>query len=316
MRSFKVLQRSSIALCALLVFSGCEASSDSGDVIYVHDEKQAGISWEDYLRQAQVSVDGKVFYVVEGDLFFATEASLRDYYEEMIVNDGWKLAVFQRISDGMEPVYSPSEALDITYCVSNLFQSSYQPFDKNRVMNEAATAMRDWERVANVRFRYVPAQDSTCTETNANVDFAIIPITMFGGCALNKKMWGGPNSWCPNTAGMQVHSGGLLGMNYGGIGTVPSSTGVFRHELGHMLGFRHEHPWKPSGFCTTERPTHPSDDLTFRRLTDYDVQSVMHYPGGSCTPSSTEYVISKLDGVGARSVYGMPTSWWLAVLDD
>lgn len=314
MCSFKVQGHSIVGFCSLLLLSGCGGIAESDEFIEVSEEEQVGISWEEYRDQAEVSVRGKVAYVVENDLFFDSEAGLYAYYEETILNDGWKLAVFQQISTGFEPVYSRTEALDIKYCVSDLFQSSYAPFNKNTVVTEAATAMRDWEKMANVRFRYISAQDSTCTETNANVDFAIIPITAPGlsGCATNKKMWSGVGLGCPNTAGTTVY-GGMLGMNYNLIDAVPSSTGVFRHELGHMLGFRHEHPWKPGGLCTGE-PT-SLGDTTGRRLTDYDVQSVMHYTGGSCTPTETEYVVSQLDGVGARSIYGMPTSWVMAVLD-
>ncbi|HEY6724774.1 MAG TPA: hypothetical protein VI197_12125 [Polyangiaceae bacterium] len=316
MCSSKVQGRSIIGFCSLLLLSGCGGIAESDEFIEVQEEEQVGISWEEYRDQAEISSNGKVAYVVEGDLFFDSEADLYAYYEETILNDGWKLAVFQRLSNGSEPVYTRTEALDIKYCVSNLFQSSYAPFDKNRVVTEAQAAMRDWEKVANVRFRYVSAQDSTCTETNANVDFAIIPMTTtsFAGCATNKKMWSGPNMGCPNTAGTTVYTG-MLGMNYNLIGGVLSATGLFRHELGHMLGFRHEHPWKPGSLCTIEAPTMPGDDLTGRRLTDYDVQSVMHYTGGSCTPTETEWVISQLDGVGARSIYGMPTSWVMTVLD-
>ncbi len=316
MCSFKVHGHSVIGFCSLLLLSGCGGIAESDEFIEVSEEEQVGISWEDYRDQAEVSVRGKVAYVVEDDLIFHSEADLYAYYEETILNDGWKLAVFQRISTGFEPVYSRTEALDIKYCVSNLFQSSYAPFNKNQVVTDAATAMRDWEKVVNVRFRYISAQDSTCTETNSNVDFAIIPITDAGvsGCAMNKKMWNGPTLGCYNTAGIKV-DGGMLGMNYSEIDGVPSSIGVFRHELGHMLGFRHEHPWKPGDQCTGEVPYLEESDRTGRRLTDYDVQSVMHYTGGSCTPTETEFVLSQLDGVGARSIYGMPTSWVMAVLD-
>src|SRR5690606_34052378 len=195
MCSSKVQGRSIIGFCSFLLLSGCGGIAESDEFIEVHEEEQVGISWEEYRDQAETSVNGKVAYVVEGDLFFDSEADLYEYYEDTILNDGWKLAVFQRLSNGFEPVYTRTEALDIKYCVSNLFQSSYAPFDKNRVVTDAQAAMRDWEKVANVRFRYVSAQDSSCTETNANVDFAIIPMTTtsFAGCAMNKKMWNGPN---------------------------------------------------------------------------------------------------------------------------
>jgi hypothetical protein len=46
--------------------------------------------------------------------------------------------------------------------------------------------------------------------------------------------------------------------------------GILRHELGHTLGFRHEHTRPESGTCF--------EDSNWRPLTSYDAFSVMHYP--------------------------------------
>ena len=46
--------------------------------------------------------------------------------------------------------------------------------------------------------------------------------------------------------------------------------GILRHELGHVLGFRHEHTRPEAGTCF--------EDNSWRPLTPYDSSSVMHYP--------------------------------------
>ena len=75
--------------------------------------------------------------------------------------------------------------------------------------------------------------------------------------------------------------------------------GVLRHELGHVLGFRHEHiRGEAPDVCPDESQTGTVD------LTEYDPQSVMHYLCGSM--GNKELRITALDKVGSRKVYGPP----------
>ena len=104
---------------------------------------------------------------------------------------------------------------------------------------------------------------------------------------------------------------GLIALNlidlnvYHPATTIP---GLIMHEFGHIVGFRHEHPWHPGG-CGPETPTVSSSDFTGRRLTDYDITSVMHYD--TCGKGNVDFVISPLDGEGSRSIYGMPAAWYV-----
>ncbi|WP_375766910.1 M12 family metallo-peptidase [Archangium gephyra] len=72
-------------------------------------------------------------------------------------------------------------------------------------------------------------------------------------------------------------------------------TGVLRHELGHTLGFRHEHTRSTSSGCY--------EDSQWRALTStYDRYSVMHYP--QCNGLNTgDLILTSLDKSGARSLY-------------
>jgi hypothetical protein len=69
--------------------------------------------------------------------------------------------------------------------------------------------------------------------------------------------------------------------------------GVLRHELGHVLGYRHEHIRAEDG-CRRE-------DNQWKAFTQYDSKSVMHYLcGGGGTRALT---ISDCDAQGHRKVY-------------
>ena len=71
-------------------------------------------------------------------------------------------------------------------------------------------------------------------------------------------------------------------------------TGVLRHELGHVLGYRHEHIRDIAG-CYYE-------DNRWRPLTAYDPHSVMHYFCGSGGTMSLSLTAS--DRAGHRAFYG------------
>lgn len=300
-----------VLVAASVVSVGCGSAEPSEAPVLVHSEETQGLSWEDYRDVARRVSDGREYFQVEEDLYFTSEAELRLHYDSLFEEPTDKLAVFVRPSDSFEPTFAPNAALDIRYCVSNLFQTTYSPLDKARVVSEMASATQSWQAVANVRFEYLPGQDATCSETNANVDFAVLPSNSgTGGCAANKLMWYGG---CPKIDGT-VAVGGLLTMGgYSSITTNPSSTGVLRHELGHMLGFRHEHPWKGATSGCGEAQTNAN--RTGRRLTPYDSVSVMHYTDWSvvgCGPLR-EFDLTDWDGVGARAIYGMPAAWHVGI---
>jgi Matrixin len=75
--------------------------------------------------------------------------------------------------------------------------------------------------------------------------------------------------------------------------------GVLRHELGHVLGWRHEmiHKNAPPA-CPDE------DDFDTKYLTEYDPKSVMHYFCGGV--GSKDLKITDIDRTGSVQIYGPP----------
>jgi len=74
---------------------------------------------------------------------------------------------------------------------------------------------------------------------------------------------------------------------------------VLRHELGHVLGWRHEQ-------IRSEAPAICPDEDTANTvdLTQYDPQSVMHYFCGGV--GSRDLAITDVDKIGSQKVYGLP----------
>ena len=64
------------------------------------------------------------------------------------------------------------------------------------------------------------------------------------------------------------------------------------HELGHTLGFRHEHTRPEAGVCF--------EDNNWRPLTPYDSDSIMHYP--QCNGTSSDLGFSPLDAQGVAAL--------------
>jgi len=71
------------------------------------------------------------------------------------------------------------------------------------------------------------------------------------------------------------------------------AVGVFRHEIGHILGYRHEHISNVPG-CATE-------GNEWKLLTPYTPNSVMHYFCGG--HGSLDLAIRKADAEGHRCIY-------------
>ena len=117
----------------------------------------------------------------------------------------------------------------------------------------------------------MPAQDATCNAQNTNVVFDVNPVNANGQYLARSFFPNSPraerNVLIDNTA-----------FQPGGTGSVPLAN-ILGHELGHTLGFRHEHI-RPEA-----NATQCVEDNQFRGLTTYDSASVMHYP--QCNGTST-----------------------------
>jgi len=264
------------------------------------------------LRRPQdhmVSVPAHEGRIAEWDLWFPDQASEDEYYNSLAAEKG---GVFTQLSTDNWLIWDRTNAIDLRYCVTDNFA------DYERAVDEMVVATAEWQSRANVLFKHVVGEDDDCDSSNPNVDIAVgitTYTTLFGtlmGCGTPSfDDWEGtlPAGLCPTGNGNEALNGVLL-LNYAAIdantGSDWTSLGVIRHELGHVLGLRHEFAFEPGEDCEDIEAA-PFGGV---HLTEYDDQSVMQYPG-SCGIPDGDFEISALDGVALRRLYGIPASWYI-----
>lgn len=235
------------------------------------------ISWEEFLASAEREPWEGGKFIVDGDIALPDEDALFAYYHSFVRSED-ALTVSQVF--GTDEIWGHPDAYKLTYCVSDSFGSQ-----KAEVVETMARATASWEDVVGVDYEYVPSQDGNCTASNNNVLFDVRPATAsyFARAFFPSEGRSTRNVLITNSA-FTTTSGGR------------DFEGILRHELGHSLGFRHEHIWVPG--CSSETP----EDA--RAVTSFDVNSVMHYP--QCRPSGGGgYRQTALDYEGAMSLYGL-----------
>ncbi|NVI98542.1 matrixin family metalloprotease [Myxococcus sp. AM009] len=272
-RGSTMIKFHSVALLAGISVLGSACGAPESEA---QDTQQ--VSFEEFRASAYQEPESGGF-VVDGDIFLPTESELREFYEQSVSGLGTQrgaLAVYY--SGGQDIKWSASQALNLTYCVSTKFGGNY-----TRVVNAMKSAAAEWEAASNVKFVHVSAQDSNCTNRNNNVVFDVNQTKTSQYLA---------RAFFPNSA---RRSANVLISTTSFQNISPwTLEGVIRHELGHVLGFRHEHTRLTTTGCY--------EDSAWRALTPYDASSVMHYP--QCNGTQTgDLVLTSNDRSGARALY-------------
>lgn len=161
------------------------------------------------------------------------------------------------------------------------------PGEYETVVDAMAQASRAWEATCGVRFAHKPELDEAPGIDAAGAVFAVRFIDA-GGVFIASAFF--PND--PINRRRVLIDPSFFTTDF-------DRTGVLRHELGHVLGFRHEHIHKNAPPSCPDEP-----DFDTKYLTEYDPQSVMHYFCGSV--GSRDLKITDIDRVGAQQVYGPP----------
>ncbi len=230
--------------------------------------------------------DGK--FIVNGDTPINDEKALRDFFERNVQESSEPLPLVVHTGPGdVVAAWNRQDRRHLSYCVATTFGARHQT-----VVDQMAAATGAWELAADVDFIHDPAQDASCTAANTAVMFDVRPVDV-AGQYLARAFF--PNETRPARNVLIDNTSFELG-----AGEALTLTGILRHELGHTLGYRHEHTRPQSGRCC--------EDLDWRPLTSYDAFSVMPYP--QCNGlGDWSLTLTHLDRNGAACLYGPATGF-------
>lgn len=215
-------------------------------------------------------------YIINGDTPVNGKKALYEIWERNFSQG----ALIVHHPGGVDAKWDKTTKRALTYCVSDAFGANKPAM----LAAIAAATEQGWESFANVDFIHVSAEDAACNETNANVLFDIRPVS--GQPYLARAFFPGGDRATQN----------VLVDDSSFTQTTWPLANILAHELGHTLGFRHEHTRPESGTCF--------EDSEWRPLTPYDSASVMHYP--HCNGTNPALSFTESDAQGAAALYGAP----------
>ncbi len=255
-----------LATLGLAVVAACVESPEVGS--------NRGLSFAQWKAQQYREPTG--LYILDGDTPVSDDARLFELWSAWQAD---QLAVYR--TGGADVVWNATQKHALTYCVSNGFGAN-----KATVIAALREATEGgWEMFADVDFRYLPEQDASCTAGNGAVLFDVNPVNANGEYLAR--------SFFPNSPRAERNI--LIDPTAFQPGPWPLKN-ILGHELGHILGFRHEHIRPESG------ATQCFEDNEFRGVTTYDSASIMHYP--QCNGTSADLSFTLRDRQGVAMIYG------------
>ncbi|BBA33614.1 uncharacterized protein sS8_1657 [Methylocaldum marinum] len=260
-----------------------------------------------YEKAKRIEVDGETLWRVEGDVLL-DEDQLRRYARQQ---EALREMRFTMREAGMPAMVSAelvgmteddkilrwAPGLMLTYAVLRRTFTIGGESGYRLVVESMERATADWAETCGISFSHKPELDDSDSLRPEGARFVVREFDAGGEFIAS--------AFFPNDP---VHRRRILiDPSFYSPDLRFDKAGVLRHELGHVLGFRHEQ-------IRSEAPPGCPDEDTYGtiNLGDYDPRSVMHYFCGGV--GSQSLAITELDKAGSQRVYGLPLSSYRFVI--
>jgi len=275
--------------------------------------------------------DKITYYIAEGDLYilqdelpeYTRQLKIKNKLDQDLISSG---PAFGNSYGSSLPNYGTAELAAATvngmpvrwlpgrklsYCV---LRWTFQDDAHYRVVRDnMRAATSDWAQTCNVQFEYRQLYDDVPRGTLYPTAGDRPAVTFVVAEAYRGQIGGGiARAFFPYDT---IYDRILWVNRTSYYNSGADLVGVLRHELGHVLGFRHEHvrpdsPLWVDELCRESRAFELAKAPNMQLLTAFDRMSVMHYMchldlSGPLAENFT-LRISPLDRQGAISIYGPP----------
>jgi hypothetical protein len=224
------------------------------------------------------------YYVIEGDIK-VTDQELEGYVNEQKQNTERHASVtpelIVNLFQGKDDYYKSIDQRTLTYAVDRASFGQLSEGYSNVVSNMQQATQAWMNSCSECKIQFVYRSDLDANPNSRELNFVVQLHDVHGQYIAA--------SFFPHDDKIRRS----LNIDPSYFTTSFDKIGVLRHELGHVLGYRHEHIRGIAG-CYTE-------GNEWRPLTPYDPKSVMHYFCGG--QGSLSLQLTQLDIQGHRQLY-------------